>query len=148
MATKYRGGASEVRALDVYIKLMRCARSVASRLEGQLRVAKLTENQFGVLETLLHLGVLEQHELGAKLFTSRPNITLVIDQLEKRSLVCRERCAEDRRCVRVSLTPEGSRFIKELFPRYLETIIEEFSVLNARELEELARLTKKLGRRG
>ncbi len=105
MGTRYRGKPAEVRALDAYITLMRCAVSVGSRLERPLARRGLTENQFGVLETLLHLGPLPQYELGAKLFTSRPNVTLVVKQLEARGLVERRRSGEDARCVIVSLTP-------------------------------------------
>lgn len=147
MGTHYRGTPTEVRALNAYITLMRCALSVGARLERPLARKGLTENQFGVLETLLHLGPLPQYELGAKLFTSRPNVTLVVKQLEARGLVERRRSGEDARCVIVSLTPAGRRFIERLFPEQLAAIVEEFGVLTPEEQEELARLAKKLGRR-
>ncbi len=146
MGTHYQGKPAEVRALDAYIKLMRCAMSVSSRLERPLRRKGFTENQFGTLETLLHLGPLPQYELGAKLFTSRPNVTLVVRQLEERGLVRRERSGDDARCVIVSLTPAGRRLIERLFQEQLRAIVEEFSVLEPGEQVELARLAKKLGR--
>ena len=46
---------------------------------------------------LLHLGPMHQRELGRKLLKSSGNITLVVDNLEKRGLVRREREREDRR---------------------------------------------------
>ena len=56
MPTHYKGTEEERRALDVFIKLMRAAESVADRTGGPMAAAGLTPSQFGVLETLYHLG--------------------------------------------------------------------------------------------
>jgi MarR family 2-MHQ and catechol resistance regulon transcriptional repressor len=145
MGTRYRGTPREVRALDAYIKLMRCAASVQGRLERRLLGIGLTDSQFGVLEALLHLGPVAQHELGRALFTSRANITTVVDNLERRGLVRRARNLTDRRSVTVHLTSEGRRLIEENFPGQVAAIVEAFSALHAAEQEELGRLCKKLG---
>src|SRR5690349_22342580 len=107
MATRHRGPTAEVRALDAYIKLTRAAESVGARLAGIASAAGLTEGQFGALEALYHLGPLAQCDLAAKLLRSPGNVTLVIDNLEKRGLARRERSTEDRRRVAVHLTDEG-----------------------------------------
>lgn len=145
MATHYRGKPQEMRVLDAFVKLARCAVSVEGRLAARYREGGLSEHQFGVLEALLHLGPLSPCDLGRKLLTSRPNVTLVVDQLEERGLVRRERSTEDRRSVRVHLTVEGKRLIEKLFPGHVAAIVAEFSVLNAPEQEALGRLCKKLG---
>lgn len=147
MATHYRGTPTETRALNTYIKLMRATDSLGGRLAGQLDLAGLTECQFGVVEALLHLGPLSQKELGAKLLRSGGNITMVIDNLEKRSLVRRERGVEDRRVVIVHLTDSGRRAISRLFPKHVDRIVAELSVLTPAEQDELGRLCKKLGKR-
>ncbi|HWE22354.1 MAG TPA: MarR family transcriptional regulator, partial [Myxococcales bacterium] len=97
MATHYRGRPAEVRALNLSINLSRCASSLSSRLEVPLREEGFTASQFGLLEALLHLGPLEPCELGPKLLTSRPNVVLLIDQLERRDLVRRVPVPHDRR---------------------------------------------------
>lgn len=145
MGTHYKGSAEEVRALDAFIKLMRAASTVRARLDEHLREIGITELQLGVLEALLHLGPLCQHELGRKQLTSRANVTLLVDRLEDRGWVRRERDAEDRRSVRVRLTEEGRRFIEEIFPRHLLRIREALDVLSLSEQEELGRLCRKLG---
>ena len=58
--------------------------SLTADLTRQIGSADLTMGQFGVLEALLHLGPMCQQELGAKLLRSGSNITIVIDNLEKR----------------------------------------------------------------
>ena len=147
MGTRYKGRPREVRALNAYIKLMRCATSVQGHLGRRLLRLGLTDNQFGVLEALLHLGPVAQHELGRALFTSRANITTVVDNLEKRDLVRRVREPADRRYVTVHLTPAGRRLIEEIFPGQVAAIVEAFSALSADEQDELGRLCKKLGLR-
>lgn len=146
MPTHHQGSAKEIRALNAFIKLTRASDSLMARLFRRGVVAPLTPTQFGVLETLYHLGPLCQGELSGKLLRSGGNITLVIDNLEKQELVRRERDTEDRRLVRVSLTPKGNAFISEIFPKQAAAIAEEMQALTPDEQEQLGTLCKKLGK--
>lgn len=145
MGTRYRGQADEVRALNAYINLTRAARSVSARLEQQLLNLGLTETQFGVLEALLDRGPLFQRQLSEKLFTTRANISLIVDDLEEKGWVERERHPDDRRHVKVGLTAAGKKHVKRLFPDHLAAILREFEVLTAKEQQELACLCRKIG---
>ena len=146
MPTHYSGTPEEERALDAFIKLTRATGSVTTRLEQSGSRGTLTESQFGVLETLHHLGPLCQGTLGSKLLKSSGNMTLVIDNLEKQGLVRRERNPEDRRQIFIHLTQAGQALIEEVFPAQLEAIVDEFSVLTADEQEQLGDLLRKLGK--
>jgi MarR family 2-MHQ and catechol resistance regulon transcriptional repressor len=145
--TRYAGAPHEVRALNTYIKLMRCANTVLGRLERKLLERGLTDSQFGVLEALLHLGPQAQHALGRAIFKSHANVTMVVDNLERRGLVQRSRDRVDRRRVTVALTRVGRNLIEGVFPEHLVAIVAEFAVLSAAEQDELGRLCKKLGLR-
>jgi len=146
MGTHYKGARREVRALDAQIKLERATNALRSRLEARLKPTGLAMRQLGVLEALLHLGPLQQHELGAKLLVSRANVTLIVDELARRGLVRREREVDDRRCNRVHLTAAGREKIGRIFPGHVAAIVEALAVLGADEQEQLARLCRKLGR--
>jgi len=145
MGTHFKGDKEEVRTLNAFIKLTRASESVNGRLSRHLSDANLTVTQFGALEALLHLGPLNQRELGQKLLKSGGNITLVIDNLLKNGLVEKVTDPNDRRAVIISLTKKGREFIEELFPQHLERIKEEFSVLTSEEKDKLALICKKLG---
>ena len=147
MPSHYNGSADEVRALDAYIKLVRATESILGRMSQKLAADKLTLSQFGALEALLHLGPMSQRQLGTKLLKSSGNITMVVDNLEKRGLVQRQRDAADRRVVTVSLSDKGRALIQGLFPRHAREIVEELGALSGTEQEELGRLCRKLGRR-
>lgn len=145
MGTHYRGEPRELRALDAYIKLLRAAESVVARAHRRT-ACDLTVSQFGVLESLLHLGPMHQRKIGSKLLKSGGNVTMVIDNLERRGLVERRRDQKDRRFVSVHLTSAGRQLISEVFPRHVVSIVKEMAPLDAREQEALARLCRKLGR--
>lgn len=145
MGTHYQGDKREKRTLNAFIKLMRATESINNRLNRHLAEANLTVSQFGVLEALHHLGPLNQKTLGEKLLKSGGNITLVIDNLEKCHFVERQQDPSDRRAMLIHLTKKGKKFITSFFPKHLEQIKKEFSVLKEKEKEELARICKKLG---
>ena len=145
MGTRYQGSEEEIRALNAYIKLMRATDSLTARIHKHLADAGLTVSQFGVLEMLFHLGPLPQRDIAKKLLKSGGNITMVIDNLEKRRLAERRRGTEDRRMITVHLTEEGRGLVAEIFPRHLKTIVSEMKNLTPAEQEELDRICRKLG---
>jgi MarR family transcriptional regulator, 2-MHQ and catechol-resistance regulon repressor len=145
MPTHYRGDPRTVLALDTFIKFTRAANALETRLVRRGNMQDLTISQFGVLETLHHLGPLCQGTISAKLLRSTGNITLVLDNLEKRGLVERKRETSDRRQVTISLTPSGEALIKAIFPRQAAAIAYEFDALSPEEQAEFGRLCKKLG---
>ena len=147
MGTRYGGTEDEARALDAYIKLMRAADSVTTRIHRHLSAVNLTISQFGVLEAIFHLGSLSQRDLAEKLLKSGGNMTMVIDNLEKRQLVKRERSVEDRRFVSVCLTEEGRQLISDIFPQHVASVVEEMKILTASEQEELGHLCLRLGKK-
>jgi MarR family transcriptional regulator, 2-MHQ and catechol-resistance regulon repressor len=141
----FKGTEEERRVLFTYIRLMRASETVTDRIHRYLSDYKLTPSQFGVLEALYHLGPLCQNVLGEKLLRSPGNITMVIDNLEKRELVKREKRQNDRRFYNILLTPEGEELINTIFPRHVKITMEEMNVLTPEEQEELGRLCEKLG---
>ncbi|HAH50121.1 MAG TPA: MarR family transcriptional regulator [Balneola sp.] len=145
MPTHFSGTKEQKATLNTFIKLMRATESLNQRLCRHLSEANLTVSQFGILEALLHLGAQNQKELGKKLLKSGGNITLVIDNLEKSGLVSRKKDQNDRRALIIELTVQGKSFIEDFFPKHLNKISEEFSILDDKEKAELGRLCKKIG---
>jgi MarR family 2-MHQ and catechol resistance regulon transcriptional repressor len=145
MGTHYQGTLAEQRALDVYIKLSRAAEAVNTRVNHHLKAEKLTISQFGVLEAIYHLGPMHQNRLAEKILKSSGNLTLVIDNLEKRGFVTRERDPQDRRCMTVHLTEAGRTLIESIFPRHVGIVVQEINVLTREEQNQLAALCRKLG---
>jgi MarR family 2-MHQ and catechol resistance regulon transcriptional repressor len=147
MPTHFKGDPKTVLALDTYIKFTRASVAFESRLfQGQNGLEDLTPSQFGVLETLYHLGPLCQGAVSSKLLRSTGNVTLVLDNLEKRGLVRRLRDQADRRTVMIYLTDEGQALIERVFPKVASAIAEEMAALTQEEQDTLGTLCRKLGR--
>jgi MarR family 2-MHQ and catechol resistance regulon transcriptional repressor len=148
MPTHYRGTPEEILALNAFIKLTRAADSLLARLAQRGTLRELTPSQFGVLESLYHLGPMCQGEVSAKILRSTGNMTLVLDNLEKRGWVQRQRDPDDRRKVNVSLTEEGRDVISRILPQQVAAIVEEMSALTPEEQITLGRVCRKLGKQG
>ncbi len=145
MGTHYKGTKKEIRALNTYIKFMRAADSLSSRINSRLIKTKLSESQLNVLDALFHLGPLSQKDLGKKLLRSGGNITMVIDNLEKRKFVERKRGVTDRRIIVVDLTPSGKKLMGKVLPQKVDAVTKEIIKLSKDEQSELQRLCKKIG---
>lgn len=145
MGTRYTGKKKEGRALNAFIKLMRAAESVSARVHTRLSEYALTPSQFGVLDALFHLGPLTQGDLARKILKSSGNITMVVDNLEKRGLVKRKRGEEDRRFNSVRLTEKGRSLFKRIFPGHVRAIVDEMEALTGNEQDELGRLCRAVG---
>ncbi len=145
MATHYAGTETEKRALDTFIKLSRAAESVNRRVNEHLRDHDLSVSQFGVLEALYHLGPLPVGQVADKILRSSANLTLVVDNLVKREMVTRERRADDRRTVQISLTDAGQTLIAAIMPAHVAGVVDAFVTLSPDEQTTLAGLCRKLG---
>ena len=136
--------AEQRRALDTFVKLARAANAVTQRAQRYAE-SGLTTSQFGVLEALYHLGSLRQSQLAQKILKTTGNLTMVLDNLEKRGLIIRNRETEDRRALQVSLTKAGHDLIAEIFPKHAEDVAQAMTGLNPTEQDTLAMLCQKLG---
>ena len=145
MPTKHNHGTGVAIALKTYVKLMRASETITSRVHKHLSSLGFTFSQFGVLEAIYHLGPLSQRDVSQKILRSSGNITMVIDNLEKRRLVSRERNTSDRRIIIVHLTGEGQKLIRKIFPSHAALITDELSVLNPTDQMMLGNLCKKIG---
>jgi MarR family transcriptional regulator, 2-MHQ and catechol-resistance regulon repressor len=145
MPTHFKGRKETERALSAYINLIRASDSLVSKVSAHLEQSGVTLGQFGVLEALHHLGPMCQHALAKKLLRSGGNVTLVVDNLEKRGWVRRERQKDDRRMVQIHLTPKGARLIARIFPEHAGAITKIMNELTENEQEDLRRLAGKLG---
>ncbi|HEX9887112.1 MAG TPA: MarR family transcriptional regulator [Longimicrobiales bacterium] len=134
------------RALRLWIALARCYATFSRAVGAKICEYDLTAPQFGVLEALHHLGPLSLGELAGKLLVTGGNVTYVMDRLEERGLVVRERSPEDRRVVEAKLTDAGRELITEVFPGHTDFIKDLVGHLEPTDQEELRRLLKVLGR--
>lgn len=146
MPGKYKGTPAQQRALSAYVKLERAASAAFAYARVGLEEEGLTLSQFAVLEALFHVGPQNLGDLARRILTSSGNLTLVIDNLQKRGLVTREQQGDDKRFVRAVITPAGFKLIKRIFPEHARRITEIMGRLKPEQQEQLGDLCRQLGK--
>ena len=145
MCHKLLNDEQDRRAVSAYVKLVRASESINARMTTMLTEHNITLSQFACLEALYRHGALYQRELGRKTFRSGGNITIVLDNLERRSLVQRQRDERDRRFTNVFLTTEGRNLLESMFPQYVQAVRREMDVLDSDQQAQLTQFCVKLG---
>ena len=94
--------------------MKRVMMSVVYQVDKRLDVHELTSAQWGPLMRLQTTGGSTVAELARWLNVDAGAMTRLLDRLEKKGLCKRVRSTEDRRVVKVELTPEGAASIQEV----------------------------------
>jgi MarR family 2-MHQ and catechol resistance regulon transcriptional repressor len=139
-----KGDKKRRRALEAYGTLQRAAAMAASHVEQAVHTFGLSASQFGVLETLHDRGPVHQQELAEALGRSKAQMTAIIDALEARALVRRERHAVDRRFISVYLTDAGRVLLAEAAPVRTDAVVALMRELSGEQRTRLTRLCRRL----
>lgn len=127
---------------EVYLNLLRTAQVLASRASEVFKSFDLTPVQYNVLRILRgsqETGLL-CGEISERLVTKDSDITRLLDRLENRELVARERSSSDRRAVIAKITEKGLEILKELDEPTIAQIKEQFKHMRGSQLSKLNEL--------
>jgi len=95
----------------------------------------ITPEQFEILYLLREEEGLSQKEIGNILFKDQPNVSRMLDALERKRLIYRQ--PADRRRFSIFLTTEGKKLINDLQPFVLQLKEKTVNGLLAKEIEAL-----------
>jgi MarR family multiple antibiotic resistance transcriptional regulator len=113
-------------------------------LEKYLESYDVTAAQFKVLIIVAQFGTNTPAELCRHLSLDSGSMTRMLDRLEQKQLLIRNRSAADRRQVHLVLTPEGQR-LADLMPQIGANAMNDlFSDLNAGEVATLKQILLKV----
>jgi len=132
-------------ALKLWIVLARAYGAVEHRAAADAARHDLTLAEFGVLEALYHKGPLLLGDLQRRILVSSGGITYLVNQLERRGLVRRERCPDDGRARYASLTGKGVALVKRVFPEHARVVAEALGGLTRAQQRDATRLLRVLG---
>ena len=108
---------------ETILNIVRTSNLLLLEGSGLFRRYGLTQAQYNVLFALkFKRRNLTQSELGKRLVVTRASITSVLDKLESKLLVSRQRVPENRRIHHVELTDKGKQLIEQLEPLYRKAI--------------------------
>jgi DNA-binding MarR family transcriptional regulator len=133
----------------LFVTILKAADSLSQQADHLIKSAGLTAAQYNVLrilrgaepEGLLCRGI------GERMISRDPDMTRLLDRMEKRSLITRERQKADRRVIKTRITPEGLKLLKKLDQPVHDLHKNQFHHMPAARLKQLAELLAEVGKR-
>jgi DNA-binding MarR family transcriptional regulator len=110
----------------------------------QARAHELTGPQLTVIKLLSGIGELSLTELSESMQTRNSTVTGIIDRMESAELVKRVRSEEDRRVVKIRLTPKGRSLAKSVRIEPMALFRQALETLSAQEARTLLKILAKL----
>ncbi|MYM69718.1 MarR family transcriptional regulator [Pseudoduganella sp. FT55W] len=108
------------------------------RLSGEhVRRSGLTHAQFDIIATLGNTPGMSYKELGDKTLITKGTLTGVIERLEQKGLVERQRNDCDKRSFFVKLTPAGEQTFCTVFPEVISQSGKAFANYTEDDFEQL-----------
>ncbi len=116
-----------------------------NKLEEFMKPYAITPQQLNVISILIVAkGSLPTLEIGRRMIQKLPDISRLIDRLEKLGYVYRERSSDDRRIVIVHITPKGAEIADSIFKPMSEAASKYLSHMSDEELGQLIVLLEKV----
>src|SRR5436190_12814362 len=127
---------------EVFVNAQRTADWLMRDLEEVLKDIHLSPTQYNVLRILRSAGTggMACHEIGQRMITRDPDMTRLLDRLEDRELISRSRERLDRRVIRVRISTDGLKLLKELDDPVRTMHRRQLSHLGEKRLRLLVRL--------
>jgi DNA-binding MarR family transcriptional regulator len=126
--------------------IYRTALAMRSNLQRTLKDGgfNITPEQYGILNLLGEEEGLSQQDIGNILFKDKPNVSRMLDALERKKLISRQ--ATDRRKYSIYLTEDGKALMEKILPIVAQLRKKTTTGLLVREIEALESILEKIYR--
>ena len=130
----------------IFIALLQAADALGQEAEYLLKAAGLTGAQYNVLRILrgAEPAGLPCRGIADRMISHDPDMTRLLDRMEKRGLITRVRQADDRRVVKTRVTAPGLSLLKTLDRPIHDLHKRQFRHLPAARLKILSELLEEL----
>lgn len=139
---RVRQGAFRSTAQEAMVSLLVAAGHIQRALGEVCAEHGITPDQYNILRILrgVHPQGHPRYEIAQRMITRSPDVTRLLDRLQRQGLVERVRSEEDRRLSVSRITPAGLALLKRADPE-IDALHERFAgALSARERRELVRM--------
>jgi len=142
----WRSDAAEATARQVYLLLQHVSGELIHDLATVLKPASVTPEQYQVLRTLRSAGSsgIALSAVAERSPSGDPDVTRLLDRLERQGLATRTRENPDRRVVTARITGAGRRLLEKLDKPVSALHARQFAELGEGSIRELRRLLDKL----
>ena len=124
---------------EALLNIHRTAGHLEAGMAELLKPAGLSAGQYNALRILRGAGKagLACREIGRRMVTRDPDITRLLDRLEKRGLTARSRESADRRVITVRITAAGLRLLGKLDGAVARFVARQMGKLDSKRLRAL-----------
>jgi DNA-binding MarR family transcriptional regulator len=131
---------------EALLNLKRTASRLQHVIQQMIKPMGLTPTQYNVLRILRGAGEngLRCSEVGERLVSDDPDITRLLDRLQKQKLVRRKRDGKDRRVILTTITPEGLSLLKEMDPMVTDNAKQLLQHMSQEKLTTLITLLEEV----
>jgi MarR family transcriptional regulator, 2-MHQ and catechol-resistance regulon repressor len=133
-------------SLKLLVVLSKAYKAVTEQAEKDAKRYGLSPSEFMILEVLYAKGRIPLQQIGDKILVTSGSITYNIDKLEKKSLLRRIPCTEDRRVTYAEITDAGNDLFNRIFPEHAASIHSLMKSVSQEEQMVLIDLLKRLGK--
>ena len=125
-----------------FVALQKAADKLAVQAEQLLKSNGLTGAQYNVLRILrgAEPDGLPCSSIGERMISHDPDMTRLLDRMEKRSLITRQRQSDDRRVVKTRITSGGLELLRRLDPPIRELHKGQFAHMGHTRVKTLTDL--------
>jgi len=130
----------------IFVALLQTADALSQGAEQFLKAAGLTGTQYNVLRILRGAEPqgLPCSAIGDRMISHDPDMTRLLDRMEKRGLITRERQTDDRRVVKTRITPQALSLLKTLDQPVHELHKRQFRHIPTARLKILGQLLEEV----
>jgi DNA-binding MarR family transcriptional regulator len=130
----------------VFVTLLQAADTLSQEAEQLLKAAGLTGAQYNVMRILRGAEPkgLACREIGDCMISHDPDMTRLLDRMEKRGLITRERQTDDRRVIKTRITPQALSLLKTLDQPVHDLHERQFRHMPASRLKTLGSLLEEV----
>jgi DNA-binding MarR family transcriptional regulator len=99
---------------EAFLSILRTASELSHAADKFLRKFEITQQQYNVLRILRGAGAegLCRNEISARMVAATPDMSRLLDRMEKSGWITRERAEDDRRQVSTFITDSGQKLLK------------------------------------
>jgi DNA-binding MarR family transcriptional regulator len=127
---------------EAYLNLVRTHALLSDEVAELFKQHHLSQPLYNVLKVVARVGDagMPSQSIAQYMVARDPDITRLVDRLQKDGLIERERDDQDRRIVRVRVTPSGLDAIEKLDPLIWKLHQQQLGHLNQEQIELLNQL--------
>ena len=131
---------------QAFIALQKTADALGQQAEQLLKASGLTGAQYNVLRILrgAEPDGLACSTIGERMISHDPDMTRLLDRMDKQSLITRHRQTDDRRVVKTRVTPKGLDFLRRLDQPVRELHKRQFCHMSAARLRVFTELLEQI----